>query len=171
MFSSVSNVLSIKKGEWESRREKDMKKAPSRNKLMNKWLTGISKRCRLPQDIDMENKKHVLGGERWWIRKKSLKRFLMYLRKKGQKSSSLSLRLLCKRRRKTGKWYRHNRGIFRERKPSWPCENRKRVIWNSGNTRGFVDWKIYQSISDWFNKEGNGVNLLMSREGYSHVKK
>ena len=59
-----NNVLSIKNGEWESVREKDMKKTPSRNKLMNKWLTGILKRCRLPQDIDMESKKHVLGGAR-----------------------------------------------------------------------------------------------------------
>jgi len=40
------------------------KKLPSRNKLMNKWLTGISKRCKLPEGIDMKNKNHVLGGER-----------------------------------------------------------------------------------------------------------
>ncbi|OHC06913.1 MAG: hypothetical protein A3K50_08640 [Planctomycetes bacterium RIFOXYD12_FULL_42_12] len=64
MFSSVSNVLSIKEGEWESGREKDMRKTPSRNKRTNKWLTGISKRCKLPEGIDMKNKNHVLGGER-----------------------------------------------------------------------------------------------------------
>ncbi len=71
MFLSISNALFTKKNgkakkmlEMNPLAYDSMKKAPSRNKPMNKWLTGISKRCGLPHDIDMENKKHVLGGER-----------------------------------------------------------------------------------------------------------
>lgn len=41
-----------------------VRKASSRNKLMNKWLTGILKRCRLPQVIDMEIDNYALRGEK-----------------------------------------------------------------------------------------------------------
>ena len=71
MFSSVSNVLFTKKNGkvkkmWEMNPHSYncVRKASSRNKLMNKWLTGMLKRCRLPQVMDMEIENHALRGEK-----------------------------------------------------------------------------------------------------------